>query len=148
MGERGTREPRDAVLLWSLGERRFAVPLGAALEVTPVAALTERGRAEGARIGDLDLRGAAVPAFDARRVLGFDERPVELSDRYLVVRTSTGSAALLVDAVEGIAAARAEPARAGTDACASGVRLARIADDPEGALVQLLDLDVLLADSA
>lgn len=131
------------MLLWSLDERRFALPLQAALEVTAVAALTE-GTHEGPLLGHLDLRGASLPAFDARRLLGMDQRQVVLSDRYIIARVRDGRIALLVDSVEGIGSARSEPAPSLDLDAGSGLRLARVDDDDRLPLVQVLDLDALV----
>lgn len=144
--EAASHDSRAAVLVWSLGDHRFAIPLNAALEVTPVAALTEGVAADGAHLGHLDLRGAALPCFSARRLLGIEERKVVATDRYLIARVGDDRVALLVDRVDGIEAASTEAASASSAAEQPGVRLARVADD--GApLIPLLDLGALIAAS-
>lgn len=142
----------EPVVLWWLGERRFAVPLHAVLEVTPVAAVSEPPDHDGSHLGHLDLRGASVPGFDARRLLGMEGRTVALSDRFLIVRAGTERVALLVDRVEGIATACTEPDSSVPGTGSTGVRLARLQQDPdagsEALLVQVLDLPALLARAA
>ena len=132
----------EPVLLWSLGDQRFAVPLEVAVEVTPVAALTER-TGEGAKLGHLDLRGASVPVFHAGRLLGAGERDVMPSDRFLILQAGRGRVALLVDRVDGIGSVRSEPTGAGTTD-GRGSRLARVAGDVDLPLVTVIDLDTLI----
>lgn len=141
MGEQDALAEGEPVLLWSLGDRRFAVPLAAALEVTAVAALTEGARG-GSPMGHLDLRGASLPVFDARRLLGVDERQVVLSDRYLIVRVGQDRIALLVDSVHGIGVARSEPAGAADEA--AGLQLARVDGDDGDPLVHIVDPGALI----
>lgn len=133
----------ESVVLWSLDERRFAVPLAVAIEVTTVAAITE-DPGGGSRMGHLDLRGESVPAFDARRLLAIRDRPVMLSDRYLIARVRRGSIALLVDSVDGIGVARPEPAEGGNASGGSALRLARVDGDGARPLVHVVDLDALI----
>lgn len=140
----------EPVVLWWLGERRFATPLEVVLEVTPVAALADLPDAHGPKVGHLDLRGTAVSSFDARRLLGMRDRDVARSDRFLITKVGAGRIALLVDRVEGIGTACREPGT-GPSAERDGLWLARLQGeegaDPEGApLVQILDPAPLLAE--
>lgn len=140
------RDDCEPVLLWWLGDRRFAVPLDAVVEVTPIAALTENPGANGPHLGYLDLRGAPLPVFDGFRLLGLDDSDVALSDRFVILQLGGERAALRVGGVEGIetACTEAEGTAAGPDGDRRS-RVARLDRKEDAPLVQVLDPHALLA---
>lgn len=99
-----TRPDDEPALICAIAGNWYAVPLTDVVEVTRSVAVTTPSGDNDAILGYIDFRGDLVPVISARRALTLPERPVSLSDRFVVVRVGSRLTAIQVDAVEGVGA--------------------------------------------
>ncbi|HVC12093.1 MAG TPA: chemotaxis protein CheW [Burkholderiales bacterium] len=90
------------VVTFLLDETRFGLPLPAVERVVPAPWITPLPKAPAVVLGIFDLQGKAIPAVSLRRRFGLPERPIELTDRFIVAHTGRRPVALHVDAVAGV----------------------------------------------
>lgn len=92
------RKPRQLVL-FRVAETHYAVDIDSVDEILPVLAITPLPGAPGGVLGIADVRKQVVPVFDLHWRFGVESQTSSES-RLILVETSEGSVALLVDAVE------------------------------------------------
>lgn len=90
------------ILLFLLGTRTYALPLERAVEVVRAVAVTPLARAPLVVMGVINVRGEVVPVLDVRRRFGLPEKPLALSDRFVLIRTAGRVVALRADEVVGV----------------------------------------------
>jgi purine-binding chemotaxis protein CheW len=100
---RGLQSP-SSIALFRLAGRTCAVDASAVLEILAAVAVTPLPRQPAYIAGVVDLRGSIVPVLDLRVRFGIPARPMELSDRLIVIRASGRVLVLWVDEVEAFAA--------------------------------------------
>jgi len=106
--------------LFTLGAQTFALPVATVKEVVDFEEWTTVPRAPRAVVGVANLRGDVVPIVDAQAVLGLPARQRGRRLRTLVVVAGDRTAALVVDAVVGLATVDAgTPPEAGAPAVAA-----------------------------
>src|SRR5688500_15631867 len=93
--------------------------------------------------GVIDIAGRALAVFDLRRRLRMRERPLSLSDQFIVARTRRRDVVLIVDAVLGLIEAPAEDISAPGSLAPGLAHLAGVLSLPDG-LVLILDLEEFL----
>ena len=92
--------PSIRVLGYRLGEERFGLPVDSvlritrAVEVTPVPGLPE------CALGVINVQGQVMPVISMRRKFRLTDKPVQLSDRFIIARAGARSVALVADEVE------------------------------------------------
>ncbi len=91
--------PRQLVL-FRVGETDYAVDIEAVDEILPVLPITPLPGAPGGVLGLADVRKQVVPVFDLHWRFGVVGVQNTSDSRLILVETSEGSVALLVDAVE------------------------------------------------
>jgi len=96
-------QPPPSVALFQLADRPCAVASSAVVEILAAVAVSPLPRQPAYVAGVVDLRGAIVPVLNLRVRLGIPARPMELSDRLIVVRAAGRVLMLWVDAVEAFA---------------------------------------------
>lgn len=92
------------MLLFTLAEQRYALPVDVVVRVHRIAFASPLPEAPDVVSGLLNIAGEIVPLIDLRRRFSLPDRPIELSDRLVVVRTPTRVVALRVDDVIGTVA--------------------------------------------
>jgi purine-binding chemotaxis protein CheW len=131
-------------VVFSLEERRCALPVDAVREVLPAVEITPLPQAPPVCLGIVDVRGTVLPVVDPRQRFGLPPRELELSDRLVVARSASREVVLRVDAVEGVVAAEdasvIDPA-----AVVPGLELVRGIVRVAGALVLIHNLDAFLS---
>ncbi|HXG51694.1 MAG TPA: chemotaxis protein CheW [candidate division Zixibacteria bacterium] len=90
------------LLLFTLDDRKYALPLEAVREVVRAVGITPLPEAPAVVLGLIDVRGEIVAVFDPRERFRLPKRDVELGDRLILARASKRSVALLVDGVAGV----------------------------------------------
>ena len=93
----------DRVAVFTLGERRFGLPLGSVERVIRAVAVTPLPQAPSIVCGVVNMQGQVIPVIDIRRHLGVQGREIALSDQLLVAHTPRRTLAMMVDAVTGVA---------------------------------------------
>lgn len=93
---------RKSFLVFSVGDRRFALDVTNVERVVFAAELVPLADAPAHIRGLINIAGEIMPVIDLRQRLGFSSRDMNLSDRFVVTRTAGCPTALLVEAVEGV----------------------------------------------
>src|SRR4030088_74015 len=93
------------LLVFSLGQQQFALPVGQVSTVVPRATLTPLPGAPADLIGLLRLRGALCPVIDIRARLGLPAAAPHIRECIVVLHTTTFRLGLLVDGIEDVVAA-------------------------------------------
>lgn len=102
------------LLVFSLDDRRYALPLSVVERVVRAVEVTSVPDAPTTVKGLINVQGEVMPAIDMRGCLGLPEREVRLSDHLIVIRSDDRAAALMVDQVSGdLEALRGEDEAAG-----------------------------------
>jgi purine-binding chemotaxis protein CheW len=89
-----------ASALFRLAGRPYAISASAVLEILAAVAVTSFPLQPAYIAGLVDLRGTIVPVLDLRVRFGIPARPMELSDRLIVIRARERLLMLWVDDVE------------------------------------------------
>lgn len=88
------------VLGYRLGDDRFGLPADTvvriirAVEVTPVPGFP------GSVLGVINVQGQVMPVISMRRKFGLPDKPVRLSDNFIIARAGTRPVVLVVDKVD------------------------------------------------
>ena len=96
--EQDTRSLR--VLGYRLGEDRFGLPVETvlriirAVEVTPVPGLPD------CALGVINVQGQILPVISMRKKFRLSDKPIQLSDRFIIALAGQRSVALVADEVE------------------------------------------------
>ena len=91
--------PRQLVL-FRVGETRYAVDIESVDEILPVLPITALPGAPGGVLGLADVRKQVVPVFDLHWKFGVANGEITSESRMILVETADGNVAMLVDAVE------------------------------------------------
>jgi purine-binding chemotaxis protein CheW len=91
------------LLFWRVGLQEFALPVSAVSQVVRAVALTAVRSAPPFVCGAVNIRGLMVPVVDVRRRFRLPERPLALTDHFIIARTPRAPLALWVDAALGVA---------------------------------------------
>lgn len=127
-----------------VGAERYAIPCQRVVEVTPGVTLTRLALAAPHVAGTFVYRGAVLEVVDLNGLLGAPPSPLRLSSRIIVIGGRNGAPllGLLTERVSDTARLGAEPPAGGT-LSAVGPAIPH-----EGELVRMLELDLLLPESA
>lgn len=139
------RRPIDPVhlLIFALDDQRYALRLDHVKRVVRAAALTQLPKAPDVVLGILDLHGEIVPVINLRRRFRLPERPIALSDQFVIARTGRLTLALAVDGTDGVLE-QARDSILAADHIVDGTGfVAGVARSADG-LVLIHDLDLLL----
>ncbi|HEY0971117.1 MAG TPA: chemotaxis protein CheW [Gemmatimonadales bacterium] len=131
------------LLLFSIDDLRFALPVSAVRETVRAVAITPLAGAPGVVEGVIDVRGTVTPVLDMRARFRLPPRPVRPSDHMVLAEAAGRQVALRVDRVLEVATVTGEDVRAARDDDPSMRHLAGVARLPDG-LVLVGDLDAFL----
>jgi purine-binding chemotaxis protein CheW len=98
----------NKALIFAVDELRCAIQLDALERVTRVVYVTPLPGAPPVVAGVINFAGEWVPVVNLRKRLGLPDRPVHLTDAFVITRSESRLIALLVDAVVGITEIAAE----------------------------------------
>ena len=90
------------LVVFSLDDRRFAVPLSAVVRIERMVALTPLPKAPDIVTGIINFHGQVIPVADIRSRFNMTPRPSELSDQLLIIQTGERMIAFIVDFVDGV----------------------------------------------
>ena len=90
------------LLVFSLDERRLALPLESVERVFRMVEVTPLPDAPPSVVGIINLQGRIVPVIDLRSRLRLSPRALEVNDRLIVAQAAGRSVALVVDRVQDI----------------------------------------------
>ena len=98
-----TPSPRE-VLLFTLEQQRYALPLEDVRELVRAVRLTPLPRAPAVVEGLFSLRGELLPVLDMRRRFRLPARALRPSDHFIIAQVDARAVALRVDRAEGLLA--------------------------------------------
>ncbi|MDD2853048.1 MAG: chemotaxis protein CheW, partial [Desulfuromonadaceae bacterium] len=81
----------------ALDQQRYGLPLGVVERVVRMVEITTVPMNPGFILGVINVQGNIIPVLDLRRRFGLPERPVELSDQLIIIRSAARSFALMTD---------------------------------------------------
>lgn len=87
------------LLAYRLGDQLHGVSLGVVRTVRQAVEVTIVPGSPPTVRGVIDVHGRVVPVIDMHRKVGFATRPLELTDRFILIETTRGPLALAVDAI-------------------------------------------------
>ncbi len=94
----------QALVVFSLDDERYALPLVRVQRTIRVVAITLLPKAPAIVLGIVDVGGTVIPVIDIRKRFNHPPRPVHLSDHLIVATTGKRTVALLVDEAQGVIA--------------------------------------------
>lgn len=92
------------LLVFSLGERRLALPLEAVERVVRAVEVTPLPEAPATIAGLINVQGHLVPVLDLRQRFGVPSRAIEPDDQFVLAHGAGRTVALWADAVAGVEA--------------------------------------------
>ena len=89
----------DFLVIFTLDDQRYALPLHAAERVARMVAITPLPNAPGIILGVVNFQGRVIPVINVRRRFRLPEREIMLTDQLIVAHTARRAVALVADAV-------------------------------------------------
>jgi purine-binding chemotaxis protein CheW len=90
------------LVVFTLGEQRYGLPLSAVERVARVVGLTNLPSAPAIVMGVVNVQGQVMPVIDVRRRFRLQQREIALTDQFVIAHTTRRPVALLVDAVTAV----------------------------------------------
>ena len=134
----------ENLLVFTLDEPRFALPLAAVDRVVHAVEVTPLPKAPGIVLGVINAQGRVIPVVDMRRRFGLPGREVRLADRFIIARTARRLVALVVEDVAGIRELGPRDLASAAEALPFASYLQGVAKLEDG-LVLITDLDAFLS---
>lgn len=85
------------LVVFRLGEQRYALALAAVERIVRAAEVTRLPKAPSIVLGVLDVEGRVLPVLDVRQRFGLQDREITPADQFLIARTSLRTVVLVVD---------------------------------------------------
>ena len=143
MNEAQTFTPRNGILIFTLDEQRYALPLAAVERVVRAVEVMPWPEAGGLMMGMVNVQGQVIPVANLRQRLNLPEREIALSDRFIIVQTAKQRVILVVDEINDVFT------QAATKSLATEPNMPEIAYEGmvkfEDNITPILNLDQLLA---
>ena len=94
--------PTLYLLIFTLDNQRFALPVSSMERVFPVVEVTPLPDAPDIVTGIVNIHGSIIPVFNIRRRFHLPETAVNLTDKLIIARTAGRSVGIVVDAVSDV----------------------------------------------
>jgi purine-binding chemotaxis protein CheW len=94
--------PAIQLVVFELEERRYGLRLTAVERVLHAIDVTPLPQSPDVVWGVIDIEGHILPVLSLRRRFGLPERPIGVSDQFVLARTRRRTVTLVVDAVHGV----------------------------------------------
>lgn len=134
----------DFLIVFTLDDQRYALPLYAAGRVVRMVAVTPLPNAPDIILGVVNLHGRVIPVINVRRRFGLPEREVALTDQLIIADTGRRHVALVADAVLDVLACAVQNQIAAEDIL-SGVEYVEGVVKTTDGLIFIHDLDRFLS---
>lgn len=95
--------PSSQYVVFTLEAQQYTLPLARVERVVPAAYVTPLPQAPAIILGVINVQGQIIPVINLRKRFRLPERELELSDQFIVGKTSRRLVALVVDTVLGVA---------------------------------------------
>ena len=93
---------QDQILIFTLNEQRYGIPLGVVEMVVRIVAITPLTGGYEFIDGVINVHGNIIPVLNLRCRFGLPGRPTKLSDQLIILRCATRGFALMVDMACGV----------------------------------------------
>lgn len=93
---------RSRVVVFTLGDQRYALPLSTVERVVRVVEVTPLPQAPDIVLGVVNVQGRVIPVVNPRPRFRLPERGIALTDQLVIAHTTRRPVALVVDAVTGV----------------------------------------------
>jgi len=87
----------DQIVIFTLNEQRYGIPLGAVERVVRMVEITTVPTSPEFIHGVINVQGKILPVLDLRRRFGLPERSIELSDQLIIISCAARSFAVMTD---------------------------------------------------
>jgi purine-binding chemotaxis protein CheW len=134
----------DSLLVFMLGDQRYALPLPAVDRVVRMVAITPLPEAPEIVLGAVNIQGRVIPVINMRRRFHLPEREIALTDQLVVAHTARRPVALVADAVLDVIACPAQGLIAAENIVPGIEYLAGVIKLEDG-LILIHDLDKFLS---
>jgi purine-binding chemotaxis protein CheW len=95
-------EKSGQLIIFTLSDQRYAVPLSTVERVVRVADVTALPKAPDSILGVVNVQGRVTPVIDIRQRFHLPKRELAVRDQMLIAHTARRSVVLVVDAVTGV----------------------------------------------
>jgi purine-binding chemotaxis protein CheW len=95
-------EKPDQLIVFTLSDQRYAIPLSAVERAVRVAYVTALPKAPGIVLGVVNVQGRVIPVIDICQRFRLPTRPLAVTDQMLIAHTARRPVVLVVDAVTGV----------------------------------------------
>lgn len=134
----------DFLIIFTLDDQRYALPLPAADRVLHMVAITPLPNAPDIILGVVNVQGHVIPVINVRRRFCLPAREIALTDQLLVAHTARRPVALVVDAVLDVIAYAAQSLIAAEDIVPKLAYVEGVVKLSDG-LILIHDLDKFLS---
>lgn len=134
----------ENLLVFTLDEPRFALPLAAVVRVVHAVEVTPLPKAPQIVLGVINAQGRVIPVVDMRRRFDLSGREMRLEDRFIIARTARRLVALVVDDVAGTRELGQRDLTSAAESLPFASYLRGVAKLEDG-LVLITDLDAFLS---
>ncbi len=134
----------DQIVVFSIDERRCALPLATVDRIVRVVEITPLPDAPQMVIGIINVQGRIIPVINIRKRFLLSEREMELSDQLIIAHTSKLNIALLVETVSGVIEYQIDEMVA-PDKIISDLKYVKGIIKQNDGMIQILDIDTLLS---
>ncbi|MFH0968307.1 MAG: chemotaxis protein CheW [Methanobacteriota archaeon] len=90
------------ILVFSLDNHRYAMPLSTAERVIRMVEITPLPKAPDSVLGIINMHGKIIPVYNIRQRFDLPEREIEIHDQLIIAHTTSQKVAMAVETVEGI----------------------------------------------
>lgn len=134
----------NQIVVFSIDERRCALPLATVDRIVRVVEITPLPEAPQIVLGIINVQGRIIPVINIRKRFLLPEREMELSDQLIIAHTSKRNIALLVEAVSGVIE-YPENEMVAPDEIISGIEYVKGIIKKDDGMIQILDIDTILS---
>jgi purine-binding chemotaxis protein CheW len=134
----------EQLIVFTLGEQRYALRLAAVDRVVHAMAICPLPQAPSIVLGLVNVRGRVIPIIDMRRRLGLPQRSIALTDKIVIARTMRRAVGLVVDSVANVITYPAQSMAGAQDILPGMTYVEGVIKLPEG-LVLIHDLEQFLS---
>ena len=134
----------DQHVIFTLDDQRYTLPLTEVENIVPVVYVTPLPNAPDIVMGIINVHGHVVPVINLRRRFHLPERPLELTDQFIIANTQRRMVALAVDTVIGLIAITPQAIVHRTDILPSLEHVAGVVKQEDGVIL-IHDLEACLS---
>lgn len=132
------------VILFSIDDRRFALPLSNVERIVRAVEITPLPKAPDVVLGVINVQGRIIPVINIRKRFGLHEREIDPGDQLVIARTSNRSIAFVADSVSGAVEIPENDVVEPADILPGIEYVKGIVKNDEG-IIHILDLDPILS---